>query len=92
MTLTVRLDPELEREFTEACRLKRTTKSAVVTEFVRGYVRPKASAMSSFELAEAMGLVGCMQDAPASGRDHSRYLKEKLRSKVRAGSRANRTR
>lgn len=92
MTLTVRLDPELEREFAEACRLKRTTKSAVVTALVRGYVRPAKPAVSSFELAEAMGLVGCMEIAPASGRDHSRYLKEKLRGKVRTGPRASRAR
>ena len=92
MTLTVRLDPALEREFAETCRLKRTTKSAVVTELIRGYVRPKAPAMSSFELAETMNLIGCMEIAPAAGRDHSRYLKAKLRGKLRTGARASRTR
>ena len=80
MTLTVRLDPGLEREFAAACRLKRTTKSAAVTELIRAYVHGQASMQSAFELAEAMGLVGCMARAPAPGREHSNYLKSKLRA------------
>lgn len=80
MTLTVRLDPGLEKEFAAACRLKRTSKSAAVTELIRAYVRAQSPAKSAFELAEEMGLVGCVASAPAAGRDHSRYLKSKLRA------------
>jgi hypothetical protein len=80
VTLTVRLDPDLEREFAAACRIKGTTKSTVVTELIRSYVQAKAPAMSAFELAESMGLVGCQERAPAAGRDHSRYLRENLRN------------
>ena len=87
MTLTVRLDPELEREFSATCKLKRTTKSAVVTDLVRGYVQAKASAKSPFELAEEMGLVGCIESAPAAGRDHSRFISGKLRASRGAGRR-----
>lgn len=83
MTLTVRLDPELEREFAAACRIKRTTKSAAVTELIRGYVQGTTPTKSPFELADEMGLIGCMERAPASAREHSRYLKEKLRSIAR---------
>lgn len=79
MTLTVRLDPDLEREFAATCRIKGATKSTVVTELIRSYVQAKAPAMSPFELAQAMGLVGCQEHAPAAGRDHSSYLREKLR-------------
>ena len=80
MTLTVRLDPDLEREFAATCRIKGTTKSTVVTQLIRSYVQAKTPAISPFELAEAMGLVGCQERAPAAGRDHSRYLKAKLRN------------
>lgn len=80
MTLTVRLDPDLEKEFAAACRLKRTTKSAAVAEMIRAYVGAQSPAKSAFELAEEMGLVGCVARAPAAGRDHSRYLKSKLRA------------
>lgn len=81
MTLTVRLDPELEREFAALCGLKRATKSAVVSELIRDYVRSQAPRQSAFELAEAMGLVGVQDRAPAAGRDHSRYIKGKLRQR-----------
>jgi hypothetical protein len=92
MTLTVRLDPELEREFAAACKMKRASKSAVVTELIRGYVQGKAPAKSPFELAEEMGLVGCMESAPAAGREHGRYLRDKLRSKPRRAPRERRAR
>ncbi len=87
MTLTVRLDPKLEREFAATCRLKRTTKSAAVTDLIRDYVQAKASAKSPFELAEAMGLVGCIESAPAAGRDHSRFIRDKLRNRRSARAR-----
>lgn len=82
MTLTVRLDPQLEREFEIACRIGRTSKSAVVTDLIRSYVRAK-TAKSPFELAEEMGLVGCMDSAPATARNHSSYIKAKLKSTPR---------
>lgn len=91
MTLTVRLDPELEREFAAACRIKRTTKSAAVTELIRGYVQAKSPTKSPFELAEEMGLIGCVERAPAAAREHSRYLKEKLRRNPRSALRERRS-
>ena len=81
MTLTVRLDPDIEREFAVACRLQRTSKSAVVTELIRGYVHAKTPSKTPYELAEEMELIGCMESAPSTARDHSRYLKTKLRNK-----------
>ena len=92
MTLTVRLDPDLEREFEATCRIKRTTKSAVVTDLIRGYVRAKAPAKSPYELAEEMGLIGCVESAPAAGRDHSRYIREKLGNRLRTKLRERRSR
>lgn len=92
MTLTVRLDPELEREFAATCKIKGATKSEVVTELIRSYLRAEAPGKSPFELAEEMGLVGCMERAPAAAREHSRYLKEKLRSSPRGALRERRPR
>ena len=77
MTLTVRLDPGIEREFAAVCRLHRTSKSAVVRELIRSYINAKAPAKSPYALAEEMGLIGCIESAPASAREHSRYLKAK---------------
>ncbi len=85
MTLTVRLDPDTEREFAAACRLRRKTKSAVVTELIHGYVRATAPGKTPYDLAVDMGLVGCLENAPAAARDHSRYLKRKLRQSTKRG-------
>ena len=90
MTLTVRLDPELEREFATLCGLKRATKSAIVSELIRTYLQAQAPRQSAFELAEAMGLVGVQERAPAAGRDHSRYIKGKLRQRRPAKPRERR--
>lgn len=79
MTLTVRLDPDLEREFNALCDLKRATKSSIVSNLVRQYVVNHTPRRSAFELAEAMGLVGIQEDAPATGRDHSEFINAKLR-------------
>lgn len=81
MTLTVRLNPDIEREFAAACRLQRTSKSAVVTELIRGYVHAKTPPKSPYALAEEMGLIGSMAHAPTAARDHSQFLKAKLRGK-----------
>lgn len=83
MTLTVRLEPGLEREFETACRARRSTRSAVVTELIRAYLRKDAPAKSPYELAEQMGLVGGQERAAAAGRSHSRFLKAKLRARPR---------
>lgn len=83
MTLTVRLDPETEREFAAACRLRRTSKSAVVTELIRSYIQAELPVKSPYEMAEEAGLIGCMDEAPATARDHSRYLKAKLQNKTK---------
>ncbi len=88
MTLTVRLDPDLERAFAELCALKRTTKSAIVSDLIREYVLAGAPQRSPFELAEALGLVGMQDDAPAAGRDHSAYIKAKLRKRKPRARRA----
>ncbi len=79
MTFTVRLSPELEGEFAAACRLQRKTKSAVLTELIRDYVHATTPRKTPYVLAMDMGLVGCLEHAPAAARDHSRYLKSKLR-------------
>jgi hypothetical protein len=84
MTLTVRLDEELEREFAAVCRLNRTAKSSVVQRLIRDYVRGEAPAKTPYELAVELGLVGSVARAPAAGREHSRYLKEKVQGKARA--------
>ncbi len=63
MTLTVRLDPEVERELEAVCKRRRTTKSAVVTDLVREFIAREPEA-SSYEIAARLGVIGCDTSKP----------------------------
>ena len=56
MTLTVRLDPDLERRLEAACKRRRATKSAVITDLVRDFVAREPE-MSSYEIAVKLGVL-----------------------------------
>jgi hypothetical protein len=80
MTLTVRLDPELERRLESACKRRRTTKSAVVTSLVQEFVAREPEA-SAYEVAEKLGLIGSVASGP---RDLSANAKKYARLAIRA--------
>lgn len=63
MTLTVRLDPEIERQLEAVCKRRRTTKSAVVTDLVREFIAREPEA-SSYEIAARLGVIGCDTTKP----------------------------
>ena len=63
MTLTVRLDPEIERQLESVCKRRRTTKSAVVTDLVREFVAREPEA-SSYDIAAQLGVIGCDTSNP----------------------------
>ena len=83
MTLTVRLDPELERQLDAVCKRRRTTKSKVVTGLVREFVAREPEA-SSYEVAARLGAIGCdtskAADVAANAKQH---LRRALRAKHR---------
>jgi hypothetical protein len=57
MTLTVRLEPELERKFEAVCKRRRVTKFTVVTGLIEEFVAGEPEA-SSYEIAARLGVVG----------------------------------
>jgi hypothetical protein len=83
MTLTVRLDPQLEDALNRYCRRRRRTKSEVLTALLREHLAAAGGgSKSAWQLARAMGVAGSF----ASGRgdlaeNRKRYLKAKLRAK-----------
>jgi hypothetical protein len=81
MTLTVRLEPELERELSQVCQHKGVTVTQTVADLIRQFVESERPRKSPFELAKEMGLIGAQKTAPAAGRDHSHYLKDRLRGR-----------
>ncbi len=83
MTLTVRLDPQLEELLDSYCRKRRQTKTEVLTRLLRDHLAAASDGgKRPYQLAREFGLIGAF----ASGRrdaseNRKRYLKEKLRAK-----------
>ena len=83
MTLTVRLDPQLEEQLDSYCRKRRQTKTEVLTKLLRDHLAVvNDSRKTPYQIAREFGLIGAF----ASGRrdaseNRKRYLREKLRAK-----------
>jgi predicted transcriptional regulator len=80
MTLTVRLDEELERRLEALCKRRRTTKTAVVAGLIRELVAREPAA-SSYEVAARRGVIGADRSAP---RDRAAKAKQYVRRALRA--------
>ena len=83
MTLTVRLDPQLEEQLDSYCKKRRQTKTEVLTKLLRDHLHAASgTAKTPYQLAREFGLIGAV---PSGKRDTSenrkRYLKENLRAK-----------
>ena len=85
MTLTVKLPEALERDLHIHCKLKKLTKSEVVTRLLEQYLALQAPKQTPYELAMKYKLIGSVDGGGRNtGRDHSRLIKEKLRARQRA--------
>jgi metal-responsive CopG/Arc/MetJ family transcriptional regulator len=83
MTLTVRLDPELERRLESVCKRRRTTKSAVVADLVREFVAREPEE-SSYEVAARLGVIGCVDGGPTDlAANAKKYVRRAIRAKYR---------
>lgn len=83
MTLTVRLDQDLERRLESACKRRHTTKSAVVTGLVRDFVAREPQA-SAYEIAARMGVIGCDTTGPTDvAANAKKYVRRAIRAKYR---------
>lgn len=82
MTLTVRLETQLEDQLEDYCRLEGTTKSAVVTEALRQYLHQLRQNRTPYELgADLFGAdTSDATDEPVS-QNYKALLKEKLSAK-----------
>jgi len=83
MTLTVRLDPELERRLEAVCERRGSTKSAVVTGLIQELVAREPEA-SSYEVAARLGVIGSDRSGPRDrAANAKRYIRRALRAKHR---------
>ena len=80
MTLTVRLEPELEELLEDYCQAEGTTKSAVVTEALRQYLLSLRQQRTPYELgADLFGADD--SEVEDASRTYKQRLKEKLSAK-----------
>jgi hypothetical protein len=81
MTLTVKLPADLEREFEIHCRLRRLTKSEVVTKLLTQYLALQAPRKTPHQIAKEVGLLKGFEGPPDLATNRKRYLREALRAK-----------
>ena len=83
MTLTVRLDPELEHKLEAACKRRRVTKSTVVTGLIEEFVAREPEA-SSYQVAARLGVIGSDTTAAAdTAANAKKVVRRVLRAKYR---------
>lgn len=83
MTLTVRLEPELEKALERHCEKTGATKSRVITKLLRDHLKQEKQIKSAYEIAEELGLIGCVKGGPKDvARNANKYLRRALRAKV----------
>lgn len=84
MTLTVKLPEDLERDFDVHCRLRRVTKSEVVTKLLAQYLALQAPRKTPRQVAREVGLLKGFEGPADLAGNRKRYLGEALRAE-RAG-------
>lgn len=83
MTLTVRLDPQLEAQLERHCRKQRQTKTQVLTALLREHLAATAGAVRSpGAIARELRLVGAFASGKGDlAEKRKRHLADKLRAK-----------
>jgi metal-responsive CopG/Arc/MetJ family transcriptional regulator len=80
MTVSVRLDPRLERELEVASERLGLSKSEIIKQSLESFLREKQAHLTPWELGK--DLFGHEGSGVADlARNHSKYLKEKVRAK-----------
>lgn len=82
MTLTVRLEPELEQRFVQACARRRHTRSEVVTQLIEQFLQAEEQvSLSPAELARKHGLIGSFSGPSDLATQAGDYIRERLGAK-----------
>ena len=83
MTLTVRLDPQLEDLLDSYCRKRRQTKTEVLTRLLQDHLATVSDGgKRPYQLAREFGLIGAFAGGRRDASENRKlYLKEKLRAK-----------
>lgn len=83
MMLTVRLRPELEGRIQTLAKREGLTKSQWVRRLIEEGLKEKRDEhpLTSYQLAQELGLVGCIEGEPDLAANSKKYLMGKLRAR-----------
>ncbi len=83
MTLTVRLDNQLQEQLESYCRKRRVTKTKLITGLLHEHLSAAAgNRKTPYQLARELGLIGAFASGKGDlAQNHRRYLREKIRAK-----------
>lgn len=86
MTLTVRLEPELEDQLEDYCQAEGTTKSAVVTQALREYLNTLRQQRTPYEIYREVVAEHTGSDDPSPNGldDNSLHYKKRIKDILRA--------
>lgn len=81
--LTVRLKPELESHIQAVAKREGLSKSQWVRRLIEQGLKEKRDErpLTSYQLAQELGLVGCMEGEPDLAANSKKYLMGKLRAR-----------
>ena len=79
MSVTIRLEPEIESQLERIAEQQGLTKSAWVRQLIEEAVTEAQPQQTPYELAQELGLIGCIEDGPADlAANAKQYIKDKI--------------
>jgi len=83
MTLTVRLDPQLESQLEAYCQAEGATKSAVVTQALRDFLNTLRQQRTPYEVYQEVAREnGLDESAVTEPTDNSLHYRQRLKAKL----------
>jgi predicted DNA-binding protein len=73
--ISVRVPDSLVRRLKKRSALKGSPESEVVREALEAFLSPAGSERSAYEVAEELGLIGCVRKAPKDLSTNRKYLR-----------------
>jgi antitoxin component of RelBE/YafQ-DinJ toxin-antitoxin module len=72
--ISVRIDDRLKRELEAEARERGVRPSDIVRQVLERHVRERAPRLNALQLAEKLGIIGCIKDTPPDLSTNPKYM------------------
>jgi antitoxin component of RelBE/YafQ-DinJ toxin-antitoxin module len=72
--ISVRVDDRLKLELEAEAREQGVRPSDIIRQVLERHVRERTPRMNAFQLAEKLGIIGCIKDAPPDLSTNPKYM------------------